>query len=71
MLTYTPNNPILFRVEYGNIGRAYNTWRYSVPSAAPTGGTNGAPPTYMMPPPVTNAPAYGKKPSQPMTKPGY
>jgi hypothetical protein len=28
VLTYTPDNPILFRVEYGNIGRAYNTWRY-------------------------------------------
>ena len=28
VLTYTPDNPILFRVEYGNIGRAYNAWRY-------------------------------------------
>jgi plastocyanin len=32
VLTYTPDNPILFRVEYGNIGRAYNAWRYP-PSA--------------------------------------
>ena len=32
VLTYTPDNPALFRVEYGNIGRAYNTWRY--PAAA-------------------------------------
>jgi len=30
VLTYTPDNPTLFRVEYGNIGRAYNTWRYGV-----------------------------------------
>lgn len=28
VLTYTPDNPILFRVEYGNIGRAYYAWRY-------------------------------------------
>jgi hypothetical protein len=27
VLTYTPDNPILFRVEYGNIGRAYYAWR--------------------------------------------
>ncbi len=32
VLTYTPDNPLLFRVEYGNIGRAYNAWRY--PSSA-------------------------------------
>jgi plastocyanin len=34
VLTYTPDNPIQFRVEYGNIGRAYNTWRSSVPATA-------------------------------------
>ncbi|MGI8690363.1 MAG: cupredoxin domain-containing protein [Thermomicrobiales bacterium] len=33
VLTYTPDNPVLFRVEYGNIGRAYYTWRYNTPSA--------------------------------------
>lgn len=27
VLTYTPDNPVLFRVEYGNIGRAYYAWR--------------------------------------------
>ncbi len=33
VLTYTPDNPILFRVEYGNIGRAYYAWRSHTPSA--------------------------------------
>jgi len=27
VLTYTPSNPNGFEVEYGNIGRAYHTWR--------------------------------------------
>lgn len=27
VFTYTPDNPTAFRVEYGNIGRAYYTWR--------------------------------------------
>ncbi|MCA1668943.1 MAG: cupredoxin family copper-binding protein, partial [Thermomicrobia bacterium] len=37
VLTYTPDNPVAFRVEYGNIGRAYYTWRYNTtPSAAPS-----------------------------------
>lgn len=27
VLTYTPDNPVAFRVEYGNIGRAYYAWR--------------------------------------------
>lgn len=28
VLTYTPGNPDGFKVEYGNIGRAYQQWRY-------------------------------------------
>ena len=28
VLTYTPSNPDGFKVEYGNIGRAYYAWRY-------------------------------------------
>jgi hypothetical protein len=28
VLTYTPDNPPGFTVEYGNIGRHYYTWRY-------------------------------------------
>ena len=28
VLTYTPSNPPAFRVEWGNIGRHYYTWRY-------------------------------------------
>lgn len=69
VLTYTPDNPVGFRVEYGNIGRAYYTWRYTMPSAAPAGG-NSAPPTAMMPPGVM-APASGQEPSYPVIKPGY
>jgi len=32
VLTYTPSNSPGFRVEYGNIGRAYYRWRYGVAS---------------------------------------
>jgi hypothetical protein len=28
VLTYTPDNPVGFQVEFGNIGRHYHTWRY-------------------------------------------
>ncbi len=28
-LTYTPENPLAFQVEMGNIGRHYHQWRYS------------------------------------------
>jgi hypothetical protein len=28
VLTYTPDNPAGFRVEFGNIGRHYHAWRY-------------------------------------------
>lgn len=33
VLTYTPDNPVGFRVEYGNIGRAYYQWRYGTSAA--------------------------------------
>lgn len=72
VLTYTPDNPILFRVEYGNIGRAYYAWRYPTSSAAPTNDTHAAPATTMMlPPPAAAAPVYASKPAQPMVRPGY
>ena len=35
VLTYTPTNPAPFRVEFGNIGTQYYTWRYSTVSAPP------------------------------------
>ena len=28
VLTYNPNNPLAFRVEFGNIGQHYYKWRY-------------------------------------------
>jgi hypothetical protein len=64
VLTYTPDNPALFRVEYGNIGRAYYAWRYNTPSA-----TSAAP---SMPLSVPAMPVYGgSKPNQPTGKPSY
>jgi plastocyanin len=64
VLTYTPDNPVLFRVEYGNIGRAYYAWRYNTPSA-----TSAAP---SMPLSAPAMPAYGgSKPNQPTGKPSY
>ncbi len=72
VLTYTPDNPVLFRVEYGNIGRAYYAWRYPTSSAAPTNDTHAAPATTMMlPPPAAAAPAYAPKPAQPVVRSGY
>jgi plastocyanin len=66
VLTYTPDNPVLFRVEYGNIGRAYNTWRYAAPSAVPPPVTTSAPVA------PGNAPGNdGPKTSEPAGKPGY
>jgi hypothetical protein len=44
VLTYTPANPDGFKVEYGNIGRAYYQWRYpSGTTPAPAGNTAPAP----------------------------
>ena len=60
VLTYTPSNPAGFKVEYGNIGRAYYGWRYpNGTTPAPAGNTapapavSGAPPA----PSATSAPA--------------
>lgn len=40
VLTYTPANPDAFKVEFGNIGRHYYTWRYETPdSTVPTTAT--------------------------------
>ncbi len=37
VLTYTPGNPPAFRVEFGNIGQHYLTWRYNGTPPASTG----------------------------------
>jgi len=44
VLTYTSTNPDAFKVEFGNIGRHYYTWRYEtpnvvVPATSTAGGT--------------------------------
>ncbi len=39
VLTYTPGNPDGFKAEYGNIGRAYQQWRYQSAASAPTNPT--------------------------------
>lgn len=37
VLTYTPTNPDPFKVEFGNIGQHYYTWRYlTTPTTGPT-----------------------------------
>ncbi len=37
VLTYTPTNPDAFKVEFGNIGQHYYTWRYlTTPTPGPT-----------------------------------
>ncbi len=65
VLTYTPSNPDGFKVEYGNIGRAYYAWRYSTPSAAPA-----APSAPAAAPPAMPG-SYGGMSPQPVTKPSY
>ncbi len=59
VLTYTPTNPAGFKVEYGNIGRAYYAWRYpSGTTPVPAGNTTPAPAGSVTPAPsVTSAPA--------------
>lgn len=58
VLTYTPANPDGFKVEYGNIGRAYYAWRYpSGTTPAPAGSTAPAPAATTPPPPAASAPA--------------
>jgi hypothetical protein len=36
ILTYSPYNPEGWKVEMGNVGRAYHTWRYTAPAPTPT-----------------------------------
>lgn len=61
VLTYTPSNPNGFKVEYGNIGRAYYAWRYpsgTAPVPAPAGSPAPAPTGSATPAPAaTSAPA--------------
>ena len=74
VLTYTPDNPILFRVEYGNIGRAYYAWRYAMPSATAAPATTTAPGAAPSVPVSYGAPSPMREPSpnEPAGgKPGY
>ena len=45
VLTYTPSNPDAFKVEFGNIGMHYYTWRYVTNAGGGTGTTTTTPPT--------------------------
>ena len=56
VLTYTPSNPDGFKVEYGNIGRAYYAWRYPT-GTNPVPAGNAPPATSATPPATTGAPA--------------
>jgi len=49
VLTYNNNNPDPFKVEFGNIGQHYYTWRYGTNS----GGPPISPPTATTPAPTT------------------
>lgn len=41
VLTYTPSNPDAFKVEFGNIGRHYDTWRYGQGTTSPPAKPSG------------------------------
>ena len=57
VLTYTPSNPDGFKVEYGNIGRAYYAWRYpSGTNPVPAGNAPPATTGSATPPTTTSAP---------------
>ncbi|HEX3722660.1 MAG TPA: hypothetical protein VHV31_07700, partial [Nitrolancea sp.] len=65
VLTYTPSNPDGWKVEAGNVGQHYYTWRYTdlkQGTAPGTGGTNPSPPTTggsQPTPPATPATTFG------------
>jgi hypothetical protein len=62
VLTYTPSNPDPFKVEFGNIGQHYYTWRYvtnggggtGTPTTTPTATTTTAAAPVLTHPTVTN-----------------
>ena len=54
-LTYTPSNPPAFRVEMGNIGQHYFTWRYGG-SAAPASVAATSPSRLIPAPPARPSP---------------
>ncbi len=43
VLTYTPTNPDPFKVEFGNIGQHYYTWRYTTSGGTVTPGVTPTP----------------------------
>jgi hypothetical protein len=56
VLTYTPTNPVRFRVEFGNIGRHYYRWRYERPRPVTDTATPTVMPTATMTATPTKAP---------------
>lgn len=56
VLTYTPTNPDPFKVEFGNIGQHYYTWRYrTVPTSGATPTTGPTPLPSSLPLPLAPA----------------
>src|SRR5262249_22978628 len=57
VLTYTPTNPDPFKVEFGNIGQQYYTWRTSTDTgtATPPGATPTTAPATSLPLPPAPA----------------
>ncbi len=56
VLTYTPSNPVGFKVEMGNVGQHYYKWRYQQNSAAPSPTPNPPPATTPVNPPEALGP---------------
>jgi purple acid phosphatase-like protein len=67
VLTYTPTNPDPFKVEFGNIGQHYFTWRYQSPQTqiTPTPSVTATPTT----PADTTAPKFTAAPTTPYQTP--
>jgi len=58
VLTYTPTNPDPFKIEFGNIGQHYYTWRYlTTPAISPTPTTGPMPTVAPSSLPLPPAPA--------------
>lgn len=56
VLTYTPSNPDAFKVEFGNIGSHYFTWRYAANQPAPVATNTPAPAATTAPTSVPTTP---------------
>jgi hypothetical protein len=68
VLSYTPTNPALFRVERGNIGQHYYRWRYLL-NPGGMSGPSTATPAPTVPATMTPAPRPTETPLPPTVMP--